>query len=72
MFQLENVNKEVIAEKEKNATQRQKNEKLEQVLADVNNIMDTIVKGHHFTDDIEGQLKELAKMAMQKINEGTK
>ena len=70
--QLENVNKEVITEKEKNATQRQKNEKLEQVLADVNNIMDTIVNGHHFTDDIEGHLKELAKMAMQKINEVTK
>ena len=70
--QLEKVNKEVITEKEKNATQRQKNEKLEQVLADVNNIMDTIVNGHHFTDDIEGHLKELAKMAMQKINEVTK
>ena len=60
---------EVFSEKEKNTTQRQKNEKLEQVLADVNNIMDTIVNGHHFTDDIEGHLKELAKMAMQKINE---
>ena len=67
--QLENVNKEVITEKEKNATQRQKNEKLEQVLADVNNIMDTIVNGHHFTDDIEGHIKELAKMAIQKISE---
>ena len=67
--QLENVNKEVISEKEKNATQRQKNEKLEQVLADVSNIMDTIVNGHHFTDDIEGHLKALAKTAIQKISE---
>ena len=67
--QLENVNKEVITEKEKNAAQRQKNEKLEQVLADVSNIMDTIVNGHHFTDDIEGHLKALAKTAIQKISE---
>ena len=36
--QLEKANKEVIKEKEKNATQRQKNEKLEQTLTEIKEI----------------------------------
>ena len=43
--QLEKANKEVIAEREKNATQRQKNEKFEQTLTEIKEIVHKSVIG---------------------------
>lgn len=50
--QLEKANKEVIKEKEKNATQRQKNEKLEQTLAEIKDIAKNM-NNECFYDDFE-------------------
>lgn len=43
--------------------------KKHQILNEVKAIADAIVNGTHFTKDIEGHLKELAKQIIQKINE---
>lgn len=42
-------------------TLKELNERLIKELSRVRDIANTIVNGHHFTDDIEGHFKELAK-----------
>lgn len=43
--------------------------KLATCIEEIEEIANAIVNGYHFTDDIEGHLKELAKLILNRISE---
>ena len=64
--QLEKANREVIKEKEKNATQRQKNDKLEQALAEIKEIAEN---AYCLTNCTNKDMAQFSKQILQKISE---
>ena len=59
--QLEKANKEVITEKEKNATQRQENEKLEQVVTEIKPILELYANSKVGEEQLDGTYKITVK-----------